>query len=269
MTPQHRAFPILLLFFKSFFSLVAQPVSPLWSASGSPSSNSDSAYSTGSETGMMTSPSTHNGNTSQQGIQLSPLRSQTENQSKNQEIPESTQVRPQKRPYQDSNHNTVWYNQPPERQQRMNNNFYNQPTQNHTGEISYVEDTSHDQSRVPVVHSEAQEWTQILQNDIHLTSDLGQGQAGQGQLRPHNSRPDPTEYLSNPISCHSSQQYHPNSMSNPMCNRGNQGGNRAVRNDHVIDFQQQNRNQDFDSLTDRSLFQTSMLNIDEVLFGLS
>ena len=142
----------------------------------------------------------------------------------------------------------MWY-EPAERIQRLDQ--YNSAHEEHFIESNQTE------NRVPVIHHEnEQQWTNVLHNDIHMTSNLT-----------GTNRTDPQEYLTTPNhGYHSNQNHHHHQ--NHHQNHNHQ--NHHHQNDTVIDFQNgMSRSNDFDGLTDRSLFQTSMLNIDEVLFGLS
>ena len=164
----------------------------------------------------------------------------------------------------------MWY-EPAERLQRLDpaHTQYSAPPPlpppHHNHDEHFVEANSQTENRVPVIHHENEQWTNVLHNDIHMTSNLT-----------GTTRTDPQEYLTA-----SNQAYatNPNSQQinhhqhNP--NHHHQTNHMVdttrSQNDTVIDFQTNgmNRSNDFDGLTDRSLFQTSMLNIDEVLFGLS
>lgn len=237
-------------------SLVSQPVSPLWCASGSPSS--DSAYSTGSEAGV---PS----NT----IQLSPLRSQSHEalsctirvphvrmeQKSNiytqHHSPDHNMIRPKaiKRTYPKEHTNTMWY-QPAERLQRLDPPY---TTRHH--DDNFVEHNK-TENRVPVIHHENEQWSNVLHNDIHMTGNLTSS-----------NRTDPQEYLNTPTQV----------FNNPQLNHHHQvpshmADSRSHSSPVEMDFNPPSgitRSNDFDGLADRSLFQSSMLNIDEVLFGLS
>ena len=240
--------------------MVTQPVSPLWSASGSPSS--DSAYSTGSEAGHAPAPSNP--------IQLSPLRSQAhEALSCTIRVPNIRTIghKPNychKRSYTKDTHkehSTMWY-EPPERLQRLDpaHTPYNAPpVPPHNHEEHFVE-SNQTESRVPVIHHENEQWTNVLHNDIHMTSNLTA-----------TNRTDPQEYLTAPNHVYPTNQNHPINHHQQHHHQTNHMVDANRQNDTVIDFQNNgmNRSNDFDGLTDRSLFQTSMLNIDEVLFGLS
>lgn len=241
-------------------SLVTQPVSPLWSASGSPAS--DSAYSTGSEAGHAPAPSNP--------IQLSPLRSQSNDAlSCTIRVPNIRTIghKPNychKRSYPKDQHkdqSTMWY-EPAERLQRLDpsQSSYSAPSvpPPHSHEEHFIE-ANQTENRVPVIHHEnEQQWTNVLHNDIHMTSNLTS-----------TNRTDPQEYLTTPNhGYHTTNQNHHQNHHQHHHHHHHQTNHH--QNDTVIDFQNgMSRSNDFDGLTDRSLFQTSMLNIDEVLFGLS
>ena len=160
-----------------YFSLIV-PNSPLWSASGSPAS--DSAYSTGSENGHSNS-----------GIQLSPLRSQTsEALSCTIRVPQMTNQNhcrtALKRSYPKDDE-TIWYESPEPHPNMEQNTFRD----NNYSQGNCLPDT-----RVPNIHhvQNDHQWASVLQNDIHMTSTINSNCHRQN---------DPNEFLN------SSQQYQP------------------------------------------------------------
>jgi hypothetical protein len=285
-------------------SLVTQPVSPLWSASGSPTS-SDSAYSTGSETNTVPSTTSNSMqlSPSSTSIQLSPLRNQP------QEATLSCPIRSQnhgrlaqngkanalyamqdqalrgiKRNYPREMHNGMWY-ETPERLQRLQplqnaqyrHHHHHHHQQQQRENERYLDGAEH---RVPIIHHQPEQWSNILHNDIHMTS------AMTNLTRPN--QPDPQEYLTAPgQSIYAANHIQANAApaggvgtapqpTPPYQQRGEQptstsstGGASSAPSSETV-FEQSTRPSEFDNFgSDRSLFQTSMLNIDEVLFGLS